>query len=325
MRRREFITLVGAAAAAWPLPLSAQQAAMPVIGIISGTNREERLLEAIKQGLGEGGFAEGRNVAFEYRWAEGHFDRLPAMATDLVARKVGAIIAMQSTAAPLAAMAATSAIPIVFSIGADPVKLGLVASLNRPGSNVTGATFLVNSLAAKRLELLREMVPKGSTIGLFVNPNNPAAKSETADVEAAARTLGLSLFAQNASSAQEIDTGFAAFVDKRVAGITFAADAVYNARRAQLIALAQRHKVPTVYFYRAFAEDGGLMSYGGFDTDAYRLAGVYAGRVLKGEKPADLPVQQVTKIELVVNLKTAKAQGLTLPGTLLARADGVIE
>jgi putative ABC transport system substrate-binding protein len=324
MRRREFITLIGGAAVAMPLAARAQ-AAMPVIGIISGTNREERLLDAIRQGLSEAGFAEGRNVAFEYRWAEGHFDRLPAMATDLVARKVGAIIAMQSTTAPLAAKAATSTIPIVFSIGADPVKLGLVASLNRPGGNITGATFLVNSLAAKRLELLSEMVPKGSTIGLFVNPNNPAAKSETADVEAAARTLGLSLFAQNASSAQEIDKGFAAFVDKRVAGITFAADAVYNARRAQLIALAQRHKVPAVYFYRAFAEDGGLMSYGGFDTDAYRLAGVYAGRVLKGEKPADLPVQQVTKIELVVNLKTAKAQALTLPGTLLARADGVIE
>lgn len=323
MKRRAFIAMLGSAAVAMPFVASAQT--MPVIGIISGTNREERLLDAIRQGLSEAGFVEGRNVAFEYRWAEGQFDRLPAMAAELVGRNVSAIIAMQSTTAPLAAKAATSTIPIIFSIGADPVKLGLVASLSRPGGNITGATFLVNSLAAKRLELLNEMVPKGSTIGIFVNLNNPAAKSETADVEAAARTLGLTVFAQNASNAQDIDAGFSAFVDKRVAGITFAADAVYNARRAQLIALAQRHKVPTVYFYRAFAEDGGLMSYGGFDTDAYRLAGVYAGRVLKGEKPADLPVQQVTKIELVINLKASKAQSLTLPGTLIARADGVIE
>jgi putative ABC transport system substrate-binding protein len=323
MRRREFITLIGAAA--WPLPLSAQQPAMPVIGILSGTNREERLLDAIKQGLGEAGFAEGRNIAFDYRWAEGRFDRLPAMAADLVDRKVGAIIAMQSTTAPLAAKAATATIPIVFSIGTDPVKLGLVASLNRPGGNITGATFLVNSLAAKRLELLSEMVPKGATVGLFVNPNNPAAPSETADVQAAAHTLGLTIIAQNASNEQEIDAAFAKFVELRVAAITFAADAVFNARRHQLIALAARHTLPTVYFYSAFAKDGGLMSYGGFDTDAYRLAGVYTGRILKGEKPQDLPVQQVTKIELVINLKTAKAQGLSLPATLLARADEVIE
>ena len=326
MQRREFLTVLGAATASTtPLSVFAQQPAVPVVGILSGTNREPRLVGAIQQGLAEVGYAEGRNVALEYRFAEGRFERLPELAADLVRRGAAVIVAMQSAAAPQAAKAATSSIPIVFSIGGDPVKLGLVASLNQPGGNVPGATFLVNTLAAKRLELPRELVPADSTIGLLFNPKNPASGPEKDDVLAAARQLHLEILAESAGSESEIDAAFARFVEKRVSAVTFAADAVYNSRRAQLIALAARHRLPTMYFYRAFAEAGGLISYGGFDTDAYRLAGAYAGRILKGEKPADLPVQQSTRVELVVNLKTAKAQGVTVPTMLSARADEVIE
>ena len=213
----------------------------------------------------------------------------------------------------------------MFSIGGDPVKLGLVSSFSRPGGNVTGATFLVNTLAAKRLELLHDLLPNAKVMGLLVNPRNPAAVSETNDVEAAARTLGLQLHVRNANTEQDLDAAFADFAERRVGAVTFAADATFNARRAQLIALAARHALPVMYFYREFAKAGGLISYGGYDTDAYRLAGVYAGRILKGEKPADLPVQQVTKVELVINLKTAKALGLNMPLSLLGRADDVIE
>jgi putative ABC transport system substrate-binding protein len=213
----------------------------------------------------------------------------------------------------------------VFSIGGDPVKLGLVSSFNRPGGNVTGATFLVNTLSAKRLELLHDLLPNAKVMGLLVNPKNPAAVPETNDVEAAARTLGLQLHVRNASTEQDLDAAFAAFAEQRVGAVTFAADATFNARRAQLIALAARYSLPVMYFYREFANGGGLISYGGYDTDAYRLAGVYAGRILKGEKPADLPVQQVTKVELVINLKTAKTLGLNVPISLLGRADDVIE
>ena len=324
MKRRAFIRLLGGAAALAPFAAHAQQP-LPVIGVLSGTNHEDRLIGAVKQGLSEAGYIDGRNIAFEYRFAEGQFDRLPALAADLVRREVAVIIAMQSATAPRAAKAATSTIPIVFSIGGDPVKLGLVASLNRPGGNVTGATFLVNTLGAKRLELLREMVPAGSTIGLLVNPKNPASGPETDDVQAAARTLGVQIHLQNAGSPAEIDAAFSNFAAQKVRAVTFAADAVFNARRDQLIALAARHGLPTMYFYREFAAAGGLMSYGGFDTDAYRLAGGYAGRILKGEKPADLPVQQSTKVELVLNLKTAKAQGVEIPTMLLGRADEMIE
>ena len=324
MRRREFIGLVGSVAAGWPLVASAQQT-MPVVGLLSGTNRDARNVDAILRGLGESGYVEGRNVAIEYRLAEGQFDRLPAMAEDLVRRQVAVIVAIQSVAAPLAAKAASATTPVVFSIGGDPVKLGLVSSFNRPGGNVTGATFLVNTLSAKRLELLHDLLPAAKVMGLLVNPKNPAAVPEINDVEAAARTLGLQLRVRNASTEQDIDAAFADFAEQRVGAVTFAADATFNARRAQLIALAARYALPVMYFYREFANAGGLISYGGFDTDAYRLAGVYAGRILKGEKPADLPVQQVTKVELVINLKTAKALGLNVPLSLLGRADDVIE
>jgi putative ABC transport system substrate-binding protein len=324
MRRREFIGLVGGAAAGWPLVVRAQQT-MPMVGVLSGTNRDARNVEAILRGLSESGYVEGRNVAIEYRMAEGQFDRLPAMAEDLVRRQAAVIVAIQSVTAPMAAKAASATVPVVFSIGGDPVKLGLVSSFNRPGGNVTGATFLVNTLSAKRLELLHDLLPNAKVMGLLVNPKNPAAVPETNDVEVAARTLGLQLHVRNASTEQDLDAAFAAFAEQRVGAVTFAADATFNARRAQLIALAARYSLPVMYFYREFANGGGLISYGGYDTDAYRLAGVYAGRILKGEKPADLPVQQVTKVELVINLKTAKTLGLNVPISLLGRADDVIE
>ena len=308
-----------------PLAARAQPPALPVIGWLSGTNREARQVAAIRQGLSEAGYVEGRNVAIEYRWAEGRFDRLPELAADLVRRQVAVILAMQSATAPLAAKAATATIPIVFSIGGDPVRLGLVPALNRPGGNVTGTTFLVNTLGAKRMELLRELVPSGAVVGLLVNPKNPSAPAEMKDVQAAAQALGQKVHVQNASSESEIDAAFVNFAQQRVNALTFAADAVFNSRRNQLIALAGRHKLPTMYFIRDFAEAGGLMSYGGSPDDAYRLAGVYAGRILKGEQPANLPVQQSTKVELLVNLKTARAQGITIPPALIARADEVIE
>jgi putative ABC transport system substrate-binding protein len=324
MRRREFIRALGGVAA-WPLAARAQPSPVPVVGILSGTNSEARLIGAIRQGLEEAGYVEGRNVVFEARFAEGRFERLPALAAELADKKAAVIIGMQSAAAPIAAKKLTPPVPVVFSIGGDPVRLGLVESLNRPGGSVTGATFLVNTLSAKRLELLHDMLPGVTTMGLLVNPKNPAAAPETAEVQAAARTLGLQLLVRNASSPPEIDAAFAAFAEQKVGAVTFAADATFNAARAQLIALAAKTRLPTMYFYREFANDGGLVTYGGFDTDAYRLAGVYAGRILKGDKPADLPVQQVTKVELVINLKTAKTLGLTVPLPLLGRADEVIE
>jgi putative ABC transport system substrate-binding protein len=262
MRRREFIGLVFGAAS-WPLTARAQQSGMPVIGLLSGTGRDTRQLSAIRQGLNEAGYVEGRNVAIEYRWAEDQFDRLPALAVELVHRQVAVIVAIQSAAASLAAKAATTTIPIVFSIGGDPIKFGHVSSLNRPGGNVTGTSFLVNTLGAKRLELLHELVPSAGMIGVLVNPNNPASQSETSDVQVAARTLGLQTYVQNASSSREIDAAFANFVQQRVSALTFAADAVLTRQHNQIIALAAHHALPTIYFVREFVEDGGLMSYGG--------------------------------------------------------------
>jgi putative ABC transport system substrate-binding protein len=325
MRRREFISLLGSTAVAWPLAARAQQRAMPVIGLLSGTDRDARQLDNIRQGLNEVGYVEGRNVAIEYRWAEGQLDRLPELAADLVRRQVNVIVTIQGAAVALAAKAATATIPIIFSIGGDPVKFGLVSSLNRPGGNATGISFLVNTLGAKRLEVLHELVPDATIVGLLINKNNPASSSETTDVQAAASELGLQIYVQHASSASEIDAAFASFIGQRINAITFAADAFLTTRRDQLIELSARYRVPTMYFLREFTDAGGLMSYGGHITEAYRLAGAYAGRILKGEKPADLPAQQVTKVELIINLKTAKALGVKIPLSLLGRADEVIE
>jgi putative ABC transport system substrate-binding protein len=323
MRRRDIVAGMGAVAALAAGRVRAQQ--RPTVAILSGTNREPRLVGAIQEGLSDAGYVEGRSVTLAFSGAEGNFDRLPALMDDLVRREVAVIIAIQSANAPRVAKAATATIPIVFCIGGDPVRLGLVSSLSRPGGNVTGTTFLVNTLGGKRLDVLRELLPATTSIGLLANPKNPAAASETADVQTGANALGLTLYRENASGPDEIEAAFASFARQKVGAVTFAADAVFNARRLQLIALAARYAIPTMYFYRAFAEGGGLISYGGADTDAYRLAGVYAGRILRGEKPADLPVQQSTKIELVVNARTAKALGLEIPASILARADEVIE
>lgn len=324
MHRRTFLSTLAGSAIVWPLTASAQSS-LPVIGLLSGTDREESQIGAIEQGLKEAGFSLGRDVTMEYRWADGQFDRLPTMAKELVDRKVTLILAMQSPRAPLSAKAATSSIPIVFSIGGDPVRLGLVPSLARPGGNVTGATFLVNSLGPKRLEFVRELVPADATIGLMVNPKNPSAETETVDVQNAAGALGAAIHLEHASTDGEIDKAWGAFAERRVGAVAVAADALFNSRRNKIIALAARHKLRAIYFLRDFAQAGGLMSYGGSPDDAYRLAGIYAGRILKGEKPADLPVQQSTKVELLINLKVAKAQGFEIPPTLLARADEVIE
>jgi putative ABC transport system substrate-binding protein len=283
------------------------------------------MMAAFGQGLNEQGFVERQNVAIEYRWADGQYDRLPALAADLVRRQVAVILAVGSVPTPLAAKAATSTIPIVFIVGGDPVKFGLVASLNRPGGNLTGVSVLSGPLTAKRLELLRELVPQAGVIACLVNPNNPEADSQLMDIRAAARTFGQEVLILNASTDDELHTAFATLVRERAAGLLVGNDAFFVLRREQLVALAARHAIPAVYFLREFATAGGLMSYGDTLTDAYRQIAVYIGRVLKGTKPADLPVQQSTKVELIINLKTAHALGINVPPTLLARADEVIE
>jgi putative ABC transport system substrate-binding protein len=327
MKRRDFITLVGGAAVAWPLAARAQQPAMPVVGFLNANSAKSWAapVSAFLKGLGENGYVEGSNVAIEYRWAEGRIDRLPAMAADLVQRPV-ALIAATGTPAALAAKAATTTIPIVFETGADPVQLGLVASLNRPGSTVTGVTQLVQEVAPKLLELLHELLPTARVIALLINPADPAlAEINTSKMLAAAHTLGLELHVLNASSERDFDEVFAKLIELRAGGLVVGADALFTSHSEQLAALAIHHGVPTVYKGREFAAAGGLMSYGSDITDSYRLAGVYAGRILRGEKPAGLPVQQATKVELFLNLKTAKALGLTVPTALLVRADEVIE
>jgi ABC-type uncharacterized transport system substrate-binding protein len=326
MRRREFNILV-VGATAWPLAARAQQPALPVIGFLSGRSLDDskQMMAAFRQGLSEQGFVERRNVAIEYRWAEGHYDRLPALAADLVRQQVALILAVGSVPSPLAAKAATSTIPIVFVVGGDPVKFGLVASLNRPGGNVTGVSVLSGPLTVKRLELLRELASHAGVVACLVNPNNPEAESQLTDIRAAARTFGQELLVLNASTDRDLDAAFATLVRERPIGLLFGNDAFFVLRREQLVAWAARHAIPAVYFLREFAEAGGLMSYGDGLTDAYRRVGDYAGRILKGANPADLPVQQSTKIELVVNLKTAKALGIEVPPMLLARADEVIE
>jgi putative ABC transport system substrate-binding protein len=326
MRRREFIMLLGGAAT-WPLAARAQQPAMPVIGFLRNTTAtgSKPIVTAFFQGLKEAGFVDGQSVAIEYRWADNQNDRLPALAADLIRRQVAVIVAAGIPAA-LAAKAATTTIPIAFEIGADPIEAGLVASLNRPGGNLTGVTTVNVELAPKRLELLHEVVPTTRSIALLVNPASPFnAERLSTDTQIAARTLGLQLYVLHASTERDFDAVFASLVQMRAGALVIVSDSFFLSRIEQLAALTVRHAVPTISAYREFTAAGGLMSYGGSLTDAYRLTGVYAGRILKGDKPADLPIQQATKVELYINQKTAKALGLTVPQALLSRADDVIE
>jgi len=324
IRRRKFLATLGGAVS-WPLAARAQQPAMPVIGFLNGASADGYAISAraFRQGLKDTGYVEGENVAIEYRWAEGQYDRLPAMAADLVRRKVDVIAA--NSAAMLPARAATTTIPIVFVTSLDPVQLGLVASLSRPGGNVTGVTSLNVEVGPKRLELLHELVPAVNVIGLLVNPNNANAQTLSKDLQVAARKLGLQLHVLHAGNERDFDRVFVDLVQLRAGALVIGTDAFLTSHSERLAALALRHAMPAVYQYPEFTAAGGLMSYGGSIKEAFRTVGVYTGRILKGEKPTDLPVQQITKVELIINLKTAKALGITVPLPLSGRADEVIE
>ena len=327
IRRRQFIAGF-AGAVTWPLQAWAQQPAIPVIGYLSGRSPADSVdvLADFHRGLAETGYVEGKNVSIEYRWAEGHYDRVPAMVADLVRRRVAVIAVPNTTASALASKAATQTIPIVFNVGGDPAKIGLVANLDRPGGNITGISMLQTAVAAKRVELLHELVPAAKSIAFLVNPSNPGfAETETREVQLAARVLGVDLLVLNASSPSEIEASFATLFQQKAGALLVGGDIFFVIQNDQLIALAARYAVPAIYAYLEQSVAGGLMSYGASLADTQRRVGVYTGRILKGEKPADLPVQQVTKIELVINMKTAMALGLKFPLTLLGRADRMID
>ena len=326
--RREFISLLGGATAAWPLAARAQQAAMPVIGFLSsGFRRSDEMfrLAPFRDGLKEAGYVDGRNVTSEYRWAEGHNDRLAALATELVRGSVAVIAAIGGPAPPLAVKRVTTTIPIVFIVSGDPVRQGLVASLNRPDGNLTGVSGMAGVLVAKQLEVLHETVPQGALIGLLVNPTTPTVQHYTRDAQEAAQTLGLKLLLVEAATEADLEPAFATLAERRADAILVPSDALFNDLPDQLVTLAARHAMPAIYGWNGFARVGGLMSYGGDFGDGFRQAGVYTGRILNGAKPADLPVVQLTKLQLVINLRVAKTLGLTFPIPLLGRADEVIE
>ena len=326
MKRREFIALAGGAAA-WPLAARAQERALPVIGYLSARSRDSdvAMVSAFQQGLKEAGFTEGVNVAIEYRWGDGQYDRLPAMAEDLARRNVATIVTSGGEIAALAAKAATTRIPIVFNIGEDPVRIGLVASLNRPGGNVTGVTSLLGALGTKQLGLIRELVPKVGVVGMLVNPGDTWAESFISNTEMGAREVGQRLVTATATTDAEIDAAFAMFVQQQVGALLVVASPFFVTRAERLIALTNRHAMPAIYFRREIAQAGGLMSYGTSTAELYSQMGAYTGRILGGAKPTDLPVMQATRFEFVINLRTAKALGLEIPAMLLARADEVVE
>ena len=323
MRWREFITLLGGAAV-WPLAARAQQRPMGLVGLLAGAQLGDLQLRGCPSGSKDAGYIEGRNIAITYRSADGHFDRLPALAAELVADGVNLILAAGPPAAA-AAKRATASIPIVFAVGGDPINSGIVSSLNHPGSNITGVTFLISTLGSKRLELLRELVPSATVIGFLVNAANPTSDAQISDVQAAARMIAVNILVLKAGSERDIDAAFTSFIEQRVNAVMLGSDGFFFSRRDQLVGLAAPHAVPVIYYLREYAMAGGLISYGTDITDAYRLAAAYVGRILKGEKPGDLPVQQSVKFELVINLKTAKSLGITVPQTLQVAADDTIE
>jgi putative ABC transport system substrate-binding protein len=325
MKRRDFILALGGAAAVWPLAARPQQLAMPVLGFLSSVAEEAYILAAVRRGLSEQGFVEGRNLKIEYRYARGQYDRLPALAAELVSLPIAAIVALPSSPAALAAKAATAKIPIIFALGVDPVALGLVASYNLPGGNVTGVSTIPTSLAPKRLGLLDQLLPKSTAVAILINPTNRPPAAELKQAEEAARALGRELVVLEAGNEGEIDAAFETVVQRRLAGLAVWQEAFLASRRQQIVALAQRHRLPTIYATRQFAEIGGLISYGSNPAESYRQVGIYAGKILKGARPADLPVMQPAIFELVLNLGTARSLALAIPPTLLALADEVIE